>query len=267
MRVLNLLAATILLRPYVFAFFTCYLFLAISRMGWRRTLLFTIVAYSIAWLSEWSSAVLGTGIPFGVYRYLPVTVDKELWVAGVPFMDSLSFTFLSYVSWELAIGLRMAWRREGMRVRPWLSVSILAAFLMVCLDLIIDPVALRGDRWFLGKLYYYPNGGLYFGVTIANFIGWFIVCLLILRVYIFLEAILFHANPGYARTIGLSFHPPSLIVPAMLYFAVYAFNLVIAFSIGERMLGLVGLLILLPLAAVVVIAVLKTRTLYGRFAS
>ena len=73
----------------------------------------------------------------------------------------------------------------------------------VCLDLIIDPVALRGDRSFLGKLYYYPNGGLYFGVTIANFIGWFVVCLLILRVYIFLEALLFHANPSYDRTIGL----------------------------------------------------------------
>ena len=52
-------------------------------------------------------------------------------MAGVPFMDSLSFTFLSYISWELAIGLGVASRREGARqFRPWLSVSIIASLLM-----------------------------------------------------------------------------------------------------------------------------------------
>jgi len=30
------------------------------------------------------------------------TSHRELWIAGAPFMDSLLFTFLSYISWELA---------------------------------------------------------------------------------------------------------------------------------------------------------------------
>lgn len=39
----------------------------------------------------------------------------------------------------------------------------------------MDPLAHIGDRWFLSKMYYYPNPGYYFDVTFANFVGWFIV--------------------------------------------------------------------------------------------
>jgi uncharacterized membrane protein len=110
----ELLISTIAYRPYVFIFFACYLFLAITHIGWRRTALFTTVAYAVAFLSEWNSAVAGRGFPFGLYYYIDQTSHRELWIAGVPFMDSLSFTFLSYVSWELATGLlgrlKVGWR-------------------------------------------------------------------------------------------------------------------------------------------------------------
>jgi putative membrane protein len=46
---------------------------------------------------------------------------------------------------------------------------------MMLLDVVIDPVTLLGDRWFLGRIYYYPDGGAYFGVTLSNFAGWFFV--------------------------------------------------------------------------------------------
>ena len=43
-------------------------------------------------------------------------------------------------------------------------VFLLTAFLFAFIDMVIDPVALRGDRWFLGKIYYYPDPGIHFGV-------------------------------------------------------------------------------------------------------
>ncbi len=256
----ELLISTVLLRPYVFIFFACYLFLAITHIGRKRTFIFSIVAFVIAFLCEWSSAVAATGFPFGLYYYIPATTDKELWIAGVPFMDSLSFTFLSYVSWELAVTLlaklQVSWRdvqkEDYQNLRLSWPVTFLAAFLMMYLDIIIDPVALRGDRWFLGRIYYYPNGGSYFGITLANFLGWYFVCAVILRVYSWLERKL-----NLTNTKGILNYPYKALAPVGLYFGILGFNLFMTFWIGEKELGVVGVIIILPLIVLLWLALYR----------
>ncbi len=47
--------------------------------------------------------------------------------------------------------------------------------MMMLLDVVIDPLAVRGDRWFLGRVFDYPSGGVYFGVPLSNFAGWLLV--------------------------------------------------------------------------------------------
>jgi uncharacterized membrane protein len=261
----ELLISTIAYRPYVFIFFACYLFLAITHIGWRRTALFTAVAYGVAFLCEWSSAVAGTGFPFGLYYYIDQTSHLELWVAGVPFMDSLSFTFLSYVSWELAtilLGrLKASWRDvqvlNGGETRNRWATAALAAFLMMYLDIIIDPVALRGDRWFLGKIYYYPDGGSYFGITLANFVGWYFVCFVILRLFAALEKVVFAKVSGAGP--GVWSYRYKAMGPVGLYFGVLGFNLFMTFRIGERELGVVGVIIVLPLIVMIALALGRSR--------
>jgi putative membrane protein len=246
----KLLIGTVILRPYVFVFFAAYLFLAITHIGRKRTLLFSLIAFLIAFLCEWSSAVAATGFPFGLYYYIAETTDKELWIAGVPFMDSLSFTFLSYVSWELAVTLlaklKVSWRdvqkEDSQSLRHSWAVTLLASFLMMYLDIIIDPVALRGDRWFLGKIYYYPNGGSYFGITLANFFGWYFVCAAIIRVYSWVER-----QFKLESTKGILTYRYKALAPAGLYFGILGFNLFMTFWIGEKELGIVGVIIILPL--------------------
>jgi putative membrane protein len=256
---ISLLISTVALRPYVFVFFACYLFLAITHMGWKRAALFTVLAYLVAFTCEWSSAVAATGFPFGLYYYIDTTREDELWIAGVPFMDSLSFTFLSYVSWEVAtilLGrLRASWRdvqlEDGERVRRSWKVAFLASFLMMYLDIIIDPVTLLGERWFLGKIYYYPQGGSYFGVTITNFLGWFFVCFVILRLYVWLEKLVFSRT--MTASAGVLSYRYKALGPIGLYFGVLGFNLFVTFWIGEVLLGLVGVFIVLPLALLIVV--------------
>jgi len=279
----ELLISTIAYRPYVFIFFACYLFLAITHVGWRRAALFTTVAYAVAFLCEWSSAVAATGFPFGLYYYIDRTSNRELWIAGVPFMDSLSFTFLSYVSWELAtmlLGrLKASWRdvqvMNGGETRNRWAAAALGAFLMMYLDIIIDPVALRGDRWFLGKIYYYPDGGSYFGITLANFLGWYFVCFVIVRLFVSLERVIFakasrpeQEAPGrqepriYADAADqgrLSYRYKAL-GPVGLYFGVLGFNLFMTFRIGERELGVVGVIIVLPLIVMIALALIRAAT-------
>src|SRR5687767_11416043 len=151
---MDLVLGTLTLRPYVFAFLAAYLMLGARDLGWRRTLAFGAWVWPVAWLSEFSST--RTGIPFGFYVYTGDTRGQELFIADVPFIDALSFTFLAYAAFCLARAVL------GPRASA-LGVTLLGGVLMMLLDVVIDPAALRGDQWFLGQIFYYANGGVYFG--------------------------------------------------------------------------------------------------------
>jgi putative membrane protein len=180
----KLLLGTIIYRPYVYAFFVCFAFFAIRHLRVRGTIAWTVMAWIVAFLSEYSST--RNGFPFGIYRYFDETRTRELWISNVPFWDSLSFVFLSYFSWILAGAIlrqkgSLSSTLKDTLMRP--STTILSGILMMLLDIVIDPLTLLGDRWFLGRIYDYPTGGTYFGVTIANFAGWFFVGMVIPLIY------------------------------------------------------------------------------------
>ncbi len=241
---LFLLGGTITLRPYVFILLGAYLLLATLHLGAGRALAFLALGYLISWAAE--LCAINFGFPFGEYLYIPTTLDRELWVAGVPFMDSLSYVFLAYASYCLALtalspgrGWQIQEDRARQRSRRPL---ILGAVLMVTLDIIIDPVALRGYRWFLGQIYGYPEGGVYFGVTISNFAGWFLVALVLIRVLQYLIS----GPPSRFWDWGRRpFLSPALLGSG-LYLGILGFNLTMTFWIGETCLGWVGVFIYLP---------------------
>ncbi len=154
---MELLVDTVTLRPYVFAFLGLFLLAGTIDLGWRRVLGFAGCVWPVAWLAEFSST--RTGIPFGLYQYSLLTRGHELYVADVPLMDSLSFTFLAYASFCLA-RVALAGRTPS---RP--VTAAVAGALMMALDIVIDPLAVRGDRWFLGNIFSYVEPGVYFGVS------------------------------------------------------------------------------------------------------
>src|SRR5207302_843009 len=59
-----------------------------------------------------------TGIPFGWYFYNGSTRGQELYLSNVPFMDSLSFSFLLFTSYCLALVLLLPGRGH------WLSLEL-----------------------------------------------------------------------------------------------------------------------------------------------
>ncbi|HEX6211751.1 MAG TPA: carotenoid biosynthesis protein, partial [Methylomirabilota bacterium] len=164
---MDLPVGTLTLRPYVFAFLAAFLVAGVRDLGARRTLLFAAWVWPVAWLAEFSST--RTGVPFGLYHYTETTRDQELFVANVPLMDSLSFTFLAYAAFCLARVVL------GGRAAGPAAVALVGGLLMTALDVVIDPLAVQGDRWFLGRIFYYPDGGAYFGVPVSNFVGWVVV--------------------------------------------------------------------------------------------
>ncbi len=226
---------TITLRPYFVAFLLAYFFACSLHLGLKRALLFAVVGYLIAWLSEVSS--IHNGIPYGLYYYTESTRGRELWVAGVPFMDSMSFVFLSYASYSIALAVvspavirRGVYVLENMKIRRSLKVRILGAFFFMYLDVIIDPVALKGNRWFLGQIYGYPDGGSYFGIPISNFVGWFVVGFFLIYALQLLDMWLHKSSVRDWFGKGITWR--YLLGPA-LYVSIVIFNLTVTYLIDE----------------------------------
>lgn len=228
---------TILFRWYVFLFWGAGLTLLARAFGWWGAIFRFLMAYLVAYLCEYSSAQPSGWFPFGHYTYLPTTLGKELWIGPLPLMDSMSFAFLmvaslGVVGWfERRPILDLLGRPTRERLLRW---SIATVF-FILIDVVIDPVSLRGNRWFLGQIYYYPDGGAYFGVPVSNFLGWGVVGILILWVW----TVPFSYFLRSGRAGGWRPSPPSKLSPldrwgpTFLYLSVFLFNLAVAFFIHE----------------------------------
>jgi uncharacterized membrane protein len=218
----SLLWGTLSLRPYVVVFLVTFLVMAGRDLGAARTALFLIWGWGVAFAAEYASTRVG--LPFGLYHYTELTRDVELYLSNVPFFDSLSFPFLAYSAFCLS--------RWALGTGQGVGVIGLSGVLMMLLDVVVDPLAVRGERWFLGRIFYYPAGGAYFGVPLSNFAGWVLVGWAIVGGYVLLGGLVGRRSAGRAPGGGI-----------MLYYGVLLFNLAITAWIGEWGLLGVGILV------------------------
>jgi uncharacterized membrane protein len=239
----------VLLRPYVFIFLLGFVVAAVRDIGPRRAGLFMAWVGPMAFVAEFMSTRIG--IPFGLYHYTGTTRGQELYLADVPFFDPLSFVFLAYAAFCLArmvlfgypsgrvpSGCDPSAQAPSGRAKPGsprVQLIILSGVLMMLLDVVIDPLAVRGDRWFLGRIFWYPHGGAYFGVPLSNFGGWVVVGALGVGGYLCCRGV---AAIGRSPALGVG-----------LYYGVLAFNLVMTAWIGEWALLTAGLIVHIVLAA------------------
>jgi len=236
----RLLLGSLSLRPYVFGFLGIYLAVAAADWGWRRALGFTALASGLAFLAEWTSTHVG--VPFGLHHYTGATEGRELYLDNVPLFDPLSFAFLAYAS----LGLARLILDEAGPGRP-VRLSLATGALMAWLDVVIDPLAVRGERWFLGRIFYYPEPGRYFGVPMANFVGWALLGAGIAAGWLRVVEPRIggpRPRPGAGR---LPRPGPAVV----LYYLILAFNLVLTALVAEPRLFWAGLLLHVPLGAVV----------------
>lgn len=220
-------------RPYVFAFLIAFFILSTLHLGILRTLIWILWGYAVAWASEFSS--IHNGFPYGLYHYIKSAFAGELALGGVPVWDSASYVFLAYASfataWFIAEPHFSRFKMDP-HVSPShpLKVSLLAALLMMAADMIIDPVANMGEKWFLGKIYFYPEGGIYFGVPLSNFAGWFLVGLIIITGFQLMEKFFF-ARRRFPAWGAKRFRFQALLGPGF-YFGIVGFALTMTFLIG-----------------------------------
>jgi putative membrane protein len=241
-RVMSLLLGSLLLRPYVYLFLLVFLAAGFRDLGARRTALFLAWVWPLAFVAEFASTRIG--IPFGLYHYTGSTRAQELFIADVPFFDSLSFTFLAYASFSLARAI-IDGHGPSRSNSSYLRLALLSGVLMMLLDVVIDPLAVRGDRWFLGRIFWYPNGGPYFGVPLSNFAGWLIVGAA--------------GVGGYLLLAGKGAIGRRPFVGVALYYAVLAFNLVVTAWIQEWLLVASGVALHLILGTALLLTSRRPR--------
>ena len=253
---MHLLFDTITLRPYVFIFLASFLFIAIVNYGLRTTLLFLIFTYTVAFACEWSS--VHNGFPFGLYHYIEATRDREIWIAGIPFFDSLSFTFLGFASYTLALLICAPLYRDGADLRLLETralrrsprVWLMAALFMTMVDWVVDPLSVLGDRWFLGRIFWYDPPGPHFGVPLSNYLGWYFVAAMSIALFQALDSRL---NDGTIKPYGMipSFPSRALLGP-LLYIGIVGFGITMLFRVGAAETAWASLFVYLPFVTLVI---------------
>ena len=167
---------TITHRWWALIFIPAFFWVSAAERTWWRALRFLAVASGISLAAEYLST--HTGFPYGRYDYIANTHGSELYISNVPLFVPLTFGTVIWAGRALM---------NKTNVRPSALIAGGALF-AAALDLVIDPMTLRGGTWFMGPMYSYRSSGPWFNVPLSNYAGWIFVGALILTIDVLFEA-------------------------------------------------------------------------------
>ena len=129
-----------------------------ARSGPAYALCLAGLAFAVGLVSE----IVGvhTGIPFSTYAYTDALQPQ---LAGVPIVIPLAWAMMAYPAWRVG---------ELIGTSP-LTRALAAAGALTAWDVALDPQMVGLGIW------EWPNGGLYHGIPLVNFLGWFAVGLIL----------------------------------------------------------------------------------------
>jgi len=133
------------------------------RYGWKDLTVFFIIA--IVFGNIYENLSIATGFPFGHYHYSNQLGPKFLYV---PIIINIAYFQMLYLTWTMAnvIVDNYSNRLKGSYI---IVQPVIASFIMVMWDMVIDPhMSTVSGHW------KWHQGGAYFGVPFANYMGWFL---------------------------------------------------------------------------------------------
>jgi len=233
------LSGTLFGRWYVTLFGLTFLWCAVRQLGWRRTLLYTIVAVAVGGLAENGSVHLG--VPYTRYAFDDSLRGDEVFLGDVPLMVPLSYTFMAYFAF--AAGRLVASGPFRTRAtRPW-HEWLVALMLAVWALWTLDPVSRLGEKFYLSSLFRYAGPGFWFGLPLGSQLGFAATAAVLLAVLFRLD----RAAPDV--TVPSVWSHPHLI--ALITYHAQVFHLaVVAFVIGADTIGGSTFLMWIPAACV-----------------
>ncbi|HUK74063.1 MAG TPA: carotenoid biosynthesis protein [Candidatus Bathyarchaeia archaeon] len=170
--------------------------------GWRGIGVFAAICLFVGDAVE--NVGIRSGFPFGHYYFTDLMGPK---ISGVPVLLALAYVGMAYLSWVLACSILGLWGARA-ESHARLVLPLLASSIMVSWDLSQDPIwstVLRAWTW--------QDGGVYFGVPVSNFLGWFLTVYVIFQMFAIYLFRFSHSLPVAS---------PSYLRPAVLFYAISA---------------------------------------------
>lgn len=226
-------------RWYVTLFGLTFLWCAVRQLGWRRTLLYTVIAVAVGGLAENGSVHFGW--PYTRYAFNDSLRGKEIFLGDVPLMVPLSYTFMAYFAF--ASGRLIASGPYRTRAaRPW-HEWLIALMLAVWALWILDPVSRLGDDFYLGRLFEYAGPGFWFGLPLGSQAGFAATAAILLAVLFRMD----RAAPDLP--VDRWTHHPHLIA-LITYHAQVSHLAIVAILVGASNIGGAAMVIWVPAACV-----------------
>ena len=161
--------------------------LAVSR-GTRAALTMMMLCLIVAGGFEMLS--VGTGFPFGQYRYSSLLGPGIL---GVPLLVPFCWQLMAHNANTVARHIAPRWHVP------------VAALTLTAWDVYIDPQNVRAGYWT------WARHGEYVGIPLENFAGWFLTALIIFALYAWLERNVLHPRARYSVVIEVKMSVQSVV--------------------------------------------------------
>jgi uncharacterized membrane protein len=142
------------------------------RYGWNNMVLFFCITLVITWTLE--SLSIATGIPFGKYHYTEMLGEK---IGQVPIIIIPAYFFNGYLAWTLG-SLFFGNTGTGIKKRELFLIPLVSSVIMVMWNMCFDPILSTIEGYWV-----WQDGGIYHGVPVSNFAGWFITVYLVFQVF------------------------------------------------------------------------------------
>ncbi|MSU45068.1 MAG: carotenoid biosynthesis protein [Candidatus Zambryskibacteria bacterium] len=162
-------------------------------------------------------------------------------VFGVPFLIILYWIFFIYLGYSITNSF-LYWFNKNKPNKNNPALFLLAMLIVgdgltvTTIDLFMDPIQVKAGAWV------WLHGGAYFGVPLGNFVGWFIVTIVVTATFRLFEYF-------YPQKF-LPLNKPIFLIPIMIY-TVFAFSYALsAIQFGLYNLAFVGSFIMFSLISV-----------------
>jgi lycopene beta-cyclase len=140
----------------------------VTGVGWRATLLNLIPILPLAWLAEFIGT--RTGLPFGSYMY---TSGLQPQIGQVPVLVPFAWLMMFPPAWAVSIWVVDQNRTHFPLMSMRLARALVAALAFTVWDLFLDPQMVHWGYW------HWISPGVYFGIPLTNYLGWFLVAFLV----------------------------------------------------------------------------------------